>query len=139
MKEPAFINRLFSVFLKSVEWISVKAPPQDVFAYRCRTIDGAWEIAVSPWVQEFYGGKKDGGCYLPTYGMNLMMLADEFDTIKYIGFDSSKLESHIEGTIDNDFVNLIFRRQPVGASKPKRKLNVFTGEVSRISRETVND
>ncbi len=132
--EPNWIDRILEIFLQSVEWTSIKAPVNQTFTYRCQQIDGAWEVVVSPWMHEIYGGKYDGALRLPAYEMNLMMIADEFDTVRYIGFDTDRMEASIEGTVEQSWVTFIFRRL-APKSKVRKKFNTFTGEVTKITEK----
>jgi hypothetical protein len=133
--EPKWVSRILEVFLQSIEWTSIKSPVHQTFTYRCQNIDGTWEIVVSPWMHEIYGGRYDGALKLPSYEMNLLAVADEFDSINYIGFDTDRLEVTIEGKIDDSWVNFVFRKNAPQRSKFRKKLNVFTGEVTKITSE----
>jgi len=130
-KQPNWVQRILEVFLQSVEWTSLKTPVHQTFTYRCQNIDGTWEVVVSPWMHEMYGGRYDGALRLPTYEMNLLAIADEFDNVSYIGFDSDRLEATIEGKIDNSWATVIFRRE-APKSKARKKINTYTGEVTKI-------
>lgn len=139
-KQPKWLSRLLEVFLEAVEWTSVKSPTHHVFTYRCRFnhSEGVWELVVSPWLHEIYGGRHDGAVRLPTYELNLLSVADEFDTVKYIGFDTDRLESTIEGKIEDNWVHLIFSRRAPQDSNVRKKINTYTGEVTKIVTNNVS-
>jgi hypothetical protein len=132
--QPKWLCRLLEVFMESVEWTSVKSPTHQVFTYRCQYnhSEQVWELIISPWLHEIYGGKNDGAIRLPTYEMNVLAVADEFDSVKHIGFDTARLESSIEGKIDDTWVHLIFSRKAPENSNVRKKINIYTGEVTKI-------
>lgn len=131
MEEPIWVERILEVFLQSVEWTSLKTPINQTFTYKCQNIDGVWEITMSPWLHEIYGGKCDGAIRLPHYEMNLITLTNEFDKVDYIGFDTDRMQVTIEGKIEDSWVSLILRRSPP-RSKTRKKINTFTGEITKI-------
>ncbi len=133
--EPNWIERVLNVFLQSVEWTSLKTPVDQTFTYRCQYIEDTWEVVISPWMHEIYGGRYDGALRLPAYEMNLLSVADEFDSVSYIGFDTDRLEASIEGKIDNSWATIIFRKLAPRKSRVKKKINTFTGEVTKIVEE----
>lgn len=132
--QPKWLSRILEIFLESVEWTSIKSPTHHTFTYRCQFNhdESVWELAISPWLHEIYGGKHDGAIRLPSYEMNVLSVADEFDTVKHIGFDTNRLEASIEGKIEDAWIHLIFRRLPPENSNVRKKLNTYTGEVTKI-------
>ena len=134
-KQPKWLTKLLEVFVSSVEWTNISSPVHQIFTYRCRFNhgDNVWEVTVSPWLHEFYGGKDDGAVQLPTYEVNLLSIADEFDEVNHIGFDTNRLETSIRGKIEKSAVSLSICQQPPSINVLK-KVNAFTGEVTNISR-----
>lgn len=130
-QQPQWLNTLLDLFIKSVEWASIQAPVHQIFTYRARCSDNIWEIVISPFLHEIYGGKEDGDVKSPMYEVDILPLADEFDSLIYIGFDSDRGEVSIEGLIDQSQVTLILCQTPRN-SKVRKKINTFTGEITRI-------
>lgn len=130
--EPLWVERLLQAFLRSVEWTSLKTPTHQTFTYKCQNIDGTWEISVSPWLHEIYGGKHDGAIKLPLYEMNLLEIMKEFNKVEFVGFDTDRLEATIDGEINMSWVSFRFRRLPPIPTNIRKKINIYTGEVTKI-------
>lgn len=131
MKKPAWINTLLKVFIKSVSWISLKTKIPQTFTYKCANSDGLWEIQIFPWLHEIYGGKYDGDLHIPSFEIDLLPIVKEFKKIYSINFNTDSFETYIEGEIKDCYVNLIICSYPPD-SKTYKKLNTFTGEVTKI-------
>jgi hypothetical protein len=131
MNQPQWLENLLEVFLHAIEWTSIKTPTHQTFTFRSQHVDETWEITISPFLHEIYGGKHDGALRLPTYELNMLTVANEFDKLTYIGFDTDRTEASIEGEINGESVTLIFRRL-APKSKTRKKINTFTGEVTKI-------
>lgn len=132
--KPSWIERILKVFLQSIEWTSLKTPAAQTFSYRCSYVNDTWEVTISPWLHEIYGGKYDGALRLPAYEVNLLAMADEFDKVSYIGFDTDRHEATIEGRIGESLAVLTFRKLPPNG-KIHKKINTYTGEVTKIVKE----
>jgi hypothetical protein len=130
-KEPQWIGHILDVFLKNIEWTSLKTPTHLTFTYRATLRDGVWEVILSPWLHEIYGGKFDGALKLPTYEVNILAVAKNFEEVSYIGFDTHRLEASIEGVICGSKATVLFRRL-APKNQIRRKINTFTGEVTKI-------
>lgn len=128
--KPNWIKRILKIALKSVQWTTLKSPINKTFGYRCFTKNGSWTILFFPWLHEIYGGKYDGGVKLPLYEVNLLDMADEFDKINYIGFDTEKSDTLIKGEIENNKLSIIFSKTPPNKNICK-KINAYTGEVTK--------
>jgi hypothetical protein len=129
--QPKWVDHILDVFLENIEWTSLKTPTDQTFTYKAQNIDGIWELVISPWMHEIYGGKDDGALRLPTYEVNVLALVNELDAVTYIGFDSDRLEATVEGKICGTRVVIILRRL-APKSRVRKKINTFTGEVTKI-------
>lgn len=132
--KPNWIDRILETFLESIEWTNIGTPINHTFSYRCSNDNNYWEITFSPWVHEIYGGKHDGALKVPFYEINLLTVADEFDKVSYIGFDTDRFEATIEGKIEDSLATLIFRKLPP-TTKFHKKVNTYTGEVTKIAKK----
>jgi hypothetical protein len=133
-EKPCWINRILNTFLNSIEWTNVRSSLEKTFSYKCKKIDGIWEIVFSPWLQEIFGGKNDGLIKVPSYEINLLNIAEEFDTVNYIGFDTDTSETIIQGEIEQSPAIFTFRKSPPNVIKSRKKYNTYTGEITTIRR-----
>jgi len=124
---PAWVDELLHVFVDSVEWTSVKSDPHQIFTYRCKLEEGMWYITVEPVLHEHWGGRNDGAVVTPRYMMDVMWVAEHFDQVRDIGFDTDRLEVNIEGLIGKNHVYIVFSRQP--GSRMKKLINAYSGEI----------